>query len=73
MLFWNIKQANDEAQRRSFMTSSYIPSTILKGTLNFLQFYINQMSVFTPLLKLCILLGANKNYQRPAEKFWNSL
>lgn len=60
MLFWNIKQANDEAQRRSFMASSYIPSTILKGTLNFLQFYINQMSVFTPLLKLSILLEANK-------------
>lgn len=73
VLFWNIKQANDETQRRSFMTSSYIPSTILKGTLNFLQFCINQMCVFAPLLKLSILLGANKKYQGPTEKFWSSL
>lgn len=51
------------------MTSSYIPSTILKGTLNFLQFHINQMSVFTPLLNLSVLLGENKNYQLPTEKF----
>ena len=47
LLFWNIKHANDETQR-SFMTSSYILSTILKGTLNFLQFHINQMPMFTP-------------------------
>lgn len=72
LLFWNIKHANDETQR-SFMTSSYIPSTILKGTLNFLQFHINQMPMFTPLLKISILFGENKSYQLPTEKFWNSL
>jgi hypothetical protein len=47
VLFLNIKQENDEAKRRSFMAGSYLPSTILKGTLNFLQFPINQMPVFT--------------------------
>lgn len=31
------------------------------------------MSVFTPLLKLSILLGANKKYQQPTEKFRSSL
>jgi hypothetical protein len=54
------KKGNDETLRKSFMASSYIPSTILKGTLNFLQFYINQISVFTPLVDF-ILFGTNKN------------
>lgn len=27
------------------------------------------MSVFTPLLNLSVLLGENKNYQLPTEKF----
>lgn len=55
------------------MTSTYTPSTILKGTLNFLQFCVNQMSVFIPLWKLSILSRANKKYQQLTEKFWNSL
>lgn len=51
------------------MTSVYSPSILLKGTLNVLQFCVNQMSVLTPLLKLSILLGAHKKYQQPTENF----
>lgn len=51
------------------MTSTYTPSTILKGTLNFLQFCVNQMSMFIPLGKLSVLLRANKNINNLQKNF----
>lgn len=51
------------------MISTYTPSTILKGTLNFLQFCVNQMSVFITLWKISILLRAIKNINNLQKNF----